>query len=95
MDSSVSYPYCCETAPNIWGPAQVLESVHASPRSSRLPLVCLGKKGNRLGLSPQQVFQGAKHIIKHSEPLHALDPARSCELGVHVTQKGFGWGLWQ
>ena len=28
-------------------------------------------------------------------PLHALDPARPCELDVQVTQEGFGWGLWQ
>ena len=43
----------------------------------------------------EEEFQGRKHIIKCTQALHALDPASPCELDVHVTQEGFGWGLWQ
>ena len=43
----------------------------------------------------EQTFQGAKNIIKRTQALHTLDPARPCELGVQVTQGGFGWGLCQ
>ena len=40
-------------------------------------------------------FQGAKSIIKCAQALHALDPARPCELDVYMAQEGFGWDLWQ
>ena len=36
-------------------------------------------------LTLEQAFQGVKHILKHSQALHALDPARPCELDVLVT----------
>ena len=46
-------------------------------------------------LTMGQTFQGVKCIIKCSQALHTLDPARPCGLDVHMTQEGVGWGQWQ
>ena len=61
------------------------------------PLYSLVEKGVNWDWTPtsDQAFQGAKLIIKHAQALHALDPARPCDLDMHVTQEGFGWCLWQ
>ena len=60
------------------------------------PLYSLVKRGLNWdwAWTSEQAFQGAKCIIKHTQALHALDPARPCELHVHVRQEGSGWGLW-
>ena len=62
-----------------------------------LPLYAWVKKGASWNCTPtsEQAFQGAKHIIKCTQASHALDPARPCELNVHGTQEGFGWGFWK
>ena len=56
------------------------------------PLFTLVKKGVSWAWTPtsEQTFQGAKCIIKCSQALHALDPAKPWELDVYITQEGFG-----
>ena len=56
------------------------------------PLYTLVKEGVRWDWTPtlEQVFQGAKCTIRCTQALNALDPARPCELDMHVTQEGFG-----
>ena len=34
-------------------------------------------------------------MVKQAQALGIFDPTRTAELDVHVTQDGFGWGLWQ
>ena len=29
------------------------------------------------------------------QALSVMDSSKACELGVHVTEDGYGWGLWQ
>ena len=61
------------------------------------PLYSLVKRGVNWDLPPtlEQAFQGGTCIIKHTQALYALDPARPCELDMYVTQECFGWGLWR
>ena len=37
----------------------------------------------------------AKWAVKALQALSVIDPSRPCELDVHVTEDGYGWGLWQ
>ncbi|XP_054543882.1 uncharacterized protein LOC129144682 [Talpa occidentalis] len=61
------------------------------------PLYMLIRKGARWDWSAEAdtAFATAKRTIKTAQALQVFDPARPCELDVHVTQEGFGWGLWQ
>ena len=43
----------------------------------------------------QDAFQQAKLSVKQALALRIFDPTLSAELDIHVTQNGFGWGLWQ
>ena len=42
----------------------------------------------------QDTFQQAKLAVKQAQALGIFDPTLLAELDVHVTQDGFGWGLW-
>lgn len=33
--------------------------------------------------------------VQQAQALQAVDPGRPFELDVHITQDGYGWGLWQ
>ena len=57
------------------------------------PLYALVKTGESWDWTPisEQAFQGVKRIVKHTQDLHVLQPARPYELDVHVTQEGCGW----
>ena len=37
----------------------------------------------------------AKQAVKAVQALSVIDPSRPCGLDVHVTEDGYGWGLWQ
>ena len=43
----------------------------------------------------QDAFQQVKVAVKQAQALGAFDPTLPAELDVHITQDGFGWGLWQ
>ena len=43
----------------------------------------------------QDIFQQAKLAVKQAQALDIFDPTLPAELDIHVTQDGFGWGLWQ
>ena len=61
------------------------------------PLYRLTKKGQQWdwGRMEQDPFQQAKRAVKQAQVLGTLDPTLPAKLDVHVTQDGFGWGLWQ
>ena len=61
------------------------------------PLHSLVKKEVNWDWTPtlEQVFLRTKRIIKCTQALNVVDPARPSKLDVHVTQGGFGWGMWQ
>ena len=40
-------------------------------------------------------FQQVKLAVKQAQVLGILNPTLPAKLDVHVTQDGFGWGLWQ
>ena len=40
-------------------------------------------------------FTAAKRAVKAVQALNVMDSSRSCDLDVHVTKDGYGWGLWQ
>ena len=42
-----------------------------------------------------EAFQQAKLAVKLAQVLGIFDSTFPAELDVHVTQGGFGWGLWQ
>lgn len=41
------------------------------------------------------MFENAKQAVKQVQALGIYGPSCPGELNVHVTQKGFSWGLWQ
>ena len=47
------------------------------------------------GRMEQDAFQQAKLAVKQAQALGIFDPTLPAKLDVHVTQDGFGWGLWQ
>ena len=47
------------------------------------------------GKIQQDTFQQAKLAVKQVQALGIFDPTLLVQLEVHVTQDGFGWGLWQ
>ena len=55
------------------------------------------KKGQlwNWGRTEHEAFQQAKLAVKQAHALGIFDPPLPAELDVHVTQDGFGWGLWQ
>lgn len=57
----------------------------------------LTKKGQLWdwGRTEQDAFQQAKLAVKQAQALGIFDPTLLAELDVHVTQDGFGRGLWQ
>ena len=61
------------------------------------PLYRLTKKGQvwDWGRTEQEAFQQAKIAVKQAQVLGIFDPTLPAKLDVHVTQEGFGWGLWQ
>lgn len=61
------------------------------------PLYRLTKKGQLWdwGRMEQDAFQQAKLAVKQAQALDIFDPPLPAKLEVHVTQDGFGWGLWQ
>jgi len=61
------------------------------------PLYRLMKKGQLWdwGRTEQDAFQQAKLAVKQAQALDIFDPPLPAKLEVHVTQDGFGWGLWQ
>ena len=40
-------------------------------------------------------FTTAKQAVKAMQALSVMDSLRPCELDVHVTENGYGCGLWQ
>lgn len=60
------------------------------------PLYRFTKKGQVWvwGRTEQEAFQQAI-AAKQAWELGIFDPTLPAELDVHVTQEGFGWGLWQ
>ena len=40
-------------------------------------------------------FYCAKQAVKAVQALSVMDSSRPCELDVHGTEDGYGWGLWQ
>ena len=40
-------------------------------------------------------FTAAKWEAKAVQALNVMDSSRPCELNVHVTEDGYGWGLWE
>ena len=61
------------------------------------PLSRLTKKGQLWdwGETEQDAFQQAKVAVKQAQALGLFDPTLPAELDVHITQDGFGCGLWQ
>lgn len=43
----------------------------------------------------EQDFVATKCAVQQAQALQVVDPGRPLELDVHVTQEGYGWGLWQ
>ena len=39
-------------------------------------------------------FTAAKQAVKAKQALSVMHSSRPCELDVHVTEDGYGWGLW-
>ena len=61
------------------------------------PLHRLMKKGQQWDWRRRQheAFQQAKLAVKQAQAWGIFDPTLPAELDAHVTQDGFGWGLWQ
>ena len=61
------------------------------------PLYRLTKKGQLWdwGRTEQDAFQQVKLVVNQAQALGIFDPTLPAELDIHVTQDGFGWGLWQ
>ena len=61
------------------------------------PLYRLVQKGIRWDWDETcaSAFTTAKRAVKAVQALSVIDPSRPCELDVHVTEDGYGWGLWQ
>ena len=61
------------------------------------PLYQLVRKGISWGWDETcaAAFTAVKWAVKAIQALSVIDPSRPCELDVHVTEDGYGWGLWQ
>lgn len=61
------------------------------------PLYALVKKGALWDWTDaaDQAFKAAKRAVQQAQALQVADPGRLHDLDVHVTQEGFGWGLWE
>uniref|UniRef100_A0A803XTF5 ribonuclease H n=1 Tax=Meleagris gallopavo TaxID=9103 RepID=A0A803XTF5_MELGA len=61
------------------------------------PLYRLSKKGQLWdwGKTEQDAFPQAKLAVKQAQALGIFDPTLPAEFDVHITEDGFGWGLWE